>query len=378
MPSPDFQTLAAAAAWYDAWLREAALPLWADAGVEASSGAFQETLTLSGQPAGASRRARVQARQAFVYAEAARRGFGRQWLSIAWQGFEAYRRDYQRADGLFVAAAGEDGRVLDDACGLYEQDFSLLAMAALHLADPDLSDFRAAAERTRHALQGLRHPPGGFREIGPHPFQSNAHMHLLETAMAWEEAGGDGDWAALADEIVALTLARFVDRGGQFLREYFEADWSPAHGDDGRWVEPGHQFEWAWLLERWGRKRGRVDARDCARRLFQSGLKGVDPQRDVAINVMWDDLTPRDASARLWPQTEYLKAALILGEPAEALRAARGLSRYLEVPLRGAWRDKMRPDGGFVEEPAPASSFYHIFVALMELFAATSEAKAKA
>ena len=42
MPAP-FDTLAAAAAWYDAWLREAALPLWASAGVDPRGGLFQET-----------------------------------------------------------------------------------------------------------------------------------------------------------------------------------------------------------------------------------------------------------------------------------------------------------------------------------------------
>jgi mannose-1-phosphate guanylyltransferase/mannose-6-phosphate isomerase len=85
------------------------------------------------------------------------------------------------------------------------------------------------------------------------------------------------------------------------------------------------------------------------------------------VNVLWDDLTVRDANARLWPQTEYLKAALLLGEPGEALEAANGLARYLDVPVRGAWRDKMLPDGSFVDEPAPATSFYHISVAVLEL-----------
>ena len=71
--------------------------------------------------------------------------------------------------------------------------------------------------------------------------------------------------------------------------------------------------------------------------------------------------------ARLWPQTEYLKAALIFGDEAEALIAANGLARFLDVPVRGAWRDRMLPDGSFVAEPAPASSFYHIMGAILEL-----------
>lgn len=365
--APPFTSLPEASAWYGAWLREAALPLWARAGVTAD-GAFEEALTLDGRPVGGRRRARVQARQAYVYATAAQAGFGRDWLDLAVRGFAEYVRQHRQPNGLFAAAVDADGAVTDPACGLYEQDFSLLALSALHTAGQGGAAAMAAEVLAR--LQPYRHAAGGFRELGPHPFQSNAHMHLLESAMAWEAAGGGPEWAALADEIVALALARFIDAGGGFLREFFDAGWLPAPGDDGRWVEPGHQFEWAWLLERWGRARGDRRARDAARRLFACGLPGVDAAREVAIDVLWDDLSPRERRARLWPQTEYLKAALILGEDAHALTACRGLARYLDTPARGAWRDKMTADGGFADEPAPASSFYHIVVALLALFAA--------
>jgi mannose/cellobiose epimerase-like protein (N-acyl-D-glucosamine 2-epimerase family) len=192
-------------------------------------------------------------------------------------------------------------------------------------------------------------------------------MHLLEAALAWDELDVDPVWTSLADELVGLARSRFVDSGGGFLREFFDADWRPAAGDAGRQVEPGHQFEWAWLLERWGRARGDETARTDARRLFQAGLRGVDAARNVAVDGLWDDLTVRDARARLWPQTEHLKAALWLGDDTQALRAANGLARYLDVPARGAWRDKLGPDGLFVDEPAPASSFYHLLGAILPL-----------
>src|SRR6185312_10174934 len=137
------------------------------------------------------------------------------------------------------------------------------------------------------------------------------------------------------------------------LREFFDADWIAIPGEGGL-VEPGHQFEWAWLLERWGRARGDRRASAAARRLFENGLRGVDPVREVAVNALWDDFSVRDGAARLWPQTEHLKAALVLGDAAQGVRAARGLAQYLDTPARGAWRDKLRADGSFVDEPAPA------------------------
>ena len=236
-----------------------------------------------------------------------------------------------------------------------------------------------AAERstwlcfTEAERQALReHDHVTIFQLGAHPFQANAHLHLLEAALAWDELDVDPFWGGLADEIVALALGRFIDPAGGFLREFFDADWRPAAGDDGRAVEPGHQFEWAWLLDRWGRARGDAAARDAARTLFRHGLRGLDPVRGVAVDGLWDDLTVRDPTARLWPQTEHLKAALLFGEDAEVLTAAQGLRRYLEAPARGAWRDKLKADGTFVDEPAPASSFYHVIQAVLPLIAGRS------
>jgi mannose-6-phosphate isomerase len=370
MTGPLFQSLSAAAGWYREWLSQAALPLWASAGVDPQTGAFQEALAPRGEPVAAPRRGRVQARQVFVYAAAARAGLGAQWLATAERGHAFYHTRYRRPDGLFAVLADDAGRVLDDTPYLYEQAFSLLASAELAMAGAAPAALKAGAAAMLRALQARRHGAGGYVELGAHPYQANASMHLLEAALAWEDAGGGAEWSELADELVSLSRARFIDAKGGFLREFFDADWRPAAGDDGRWVEPGHQFEWAWLLSRWAERRGDAAAAAAARTLYERGLQGVDPHRGVAVNILFDDLTVRDPAARLWPQTEYLKAALRIGEEGEALAAAAALAKYLDTPVRGAWRDKLQPDGRFVDEPAPASSFYHIVVAVLELLEA--------
>ncbi|WP_372706614.1 AGE family epimerase/isomerase, partial [Brevundimonas sp.] len=231
------------------------------------------------------------------------------------------------------------------------------------------------AHALREALAVLRTPAGGWRETGEHPYQANAHMHLLEACMAWEAIEPEREWRGMADEIVSLARGAFIDAEGGFLREFFDAEWRPAAGDDGRLVEPGHQFEWAWLLARWGRLRDDAGAVNAAARLYEIGTRGVDERRGVAIDALNDDLSVRSDQARLWPQTERLKAALILAETAEggrrtsllddARKALAGLQRYLEPS--GLWRDKMRMDASFVDEPAPASSFYHVMAAYEQL-----------
>src|SRR6185436_4684061 len=84
----EMHTLAEAARWYDAWLRDGALPLWGGAGMDAGQGFFHEALTVEGLPHIAPRRSRVQARQVFVFATCAKRGYGPALAPIARRGFE--------------------------------------------------------------------------------------------------------------------------------------------------------------------------------------------------------------------------------------------------------------------------------------------------
>ena len=358
-------TLAEAARWYDAWLRGAALPLWSSIGVDPEQGFFQEALTVEGRPYAAPRRSRVQARQIFVFATCAKAGYGPGLLAIARRGFEGLLRSYRRPDGLFINSVGVGGAPLDEGVDIYEQAFALLAMAALHAAGESAGDLAAEAQRTLQSLAPRRVAGGGLRESGAHPFQANCHMHLFESSLAWEEAGVAG-WAELSDELAQLALGKFIDAETGVLREFFDAEWRPLEGEGGL-IEPGHHFEWAWLLERWGRARGDGRAQATARRLYANGLRGVDAGREIAMNALWEDFSVRDANARLWPQTEHLKATLFFGDEAAVLRAARGLAKYLDVPARGAWRDKMQADGSFLDEPSPATSFYHLLTAVLEL-----------
>jgi mannose-6-phosphate isomerase len=366
-----------------AWALEHAFPVWWDVGADKVQGGFFEKIALDGTPVEAPRRARVQPRQIYSYAVAGLLGWEGPWKQALEHGLDFYLSKYRRPDGFMRTLVASDGSPLDDKVDLYDQAFGLFGLAMASSVLPERADLPALAVALRQALYAkLKHPTAGFEESVPRtlPLLSNPHMHLFEASLAWIDAGGDSQWRAMADEIAELALAKFIDPKSGGLREYYDGDWNPAPGVDGRIVEPGHQFEWAWLLLRWGKLAGRDDAIAAALRMIAIGDgPGVDPARGVAIFALLDDMSVHDDIARLWAQTERIKAGVLAaqvdGDPrwwTTAAEGAEGLIKYFDVPVKGLWRDKLRADGTFVEEAAPASSFYHIVCAILELDRAVS------
>jgi mannose-6-phosphate isomerase len=270
---------------------------------------------------------------------------------------------------------------------LYENAFYLFALAQLRATHADRYPIAATAQRTLERLrQRLGKRIGGFEESDPPslPLKSNPHMHLLEAALAWmrmADGAAQAPWIALGRELVGLCLTQFRDASTGAIREYFGYGWQPAAGDDGRILEPGHQFEWAWLLLQWAdtpqcTEAERAACRRAAEQLIELGERwGVDAVRGIAINELWDDMTVKDAAAKLWPQAERLKAWCALLERsqtrAEAERAsgriaaaAQGMMSYLRTDAPGLWHETCAADGSFAAGPSRASSFYHIVGAL--------------
>jgi mannose-6-phosphate isomerase len=271
--------------------------------------------------------------------------------------------------------ADVDGAPLDHRALLYDQAFALLGYAAAATVLDARREFESRALELRHAIERqFRADNGAFHsaETREGIFESNPHMHLLEACLAWADIGSDAGWADWARQLVDLALHRFIRSGSGALGEFFTADWQPAPGIAGRIVEPGHQFEWAWLLMR-AEARHSGPLRDAALRLIAIGEhSGV--HNHVAINALLDDFSVHDPNARCWPQTERLKAALLAAQltGAEiywrmAAAAAAALLPYLNTPVPGLWLDVQLPSGELIDAAAPASSFYHLVGAIVVL-----------
>jgi mannose-6-phosphate isomerase len=358
------------------WLLDAAYPLWSTKGVDPAGGFF-ERLGQDGKPFAERRRSRVTPRQAYCFAMGPSLGWRGDAAGLVQHGLEFWYAKFQRTDGLFRTLINADGSIADDRAITYDQAFGLLAFSL----GATLGDWRAVREREANELlqtiiKLTKRPTGGFENGVPTslPLESNPHMHLFEATLAGAEVCSECSvWQPLADEIAEFALAHFFDGNG-VLHEFFDTDWKFAPGLPGRIVEPGHQFEWAWLLLRWAGDKHHKARAAAIRMIDVTETNCV--RSGLALQQVLDDFSPHDPSARLWPQTERLKAAAmaarLTGEAkyfAMVASAADAIKRYLATPIPGLWYDRIDAAGQIVDEPAPASTFYHLVVAVAEISA---------
>ena len=357
------------------WLFDSALPLWWRIGADHANGGYHERIDFEGRPVELPRRSRVAARMAFCYREAGRLGWQGPWREAGNHALTSLRERFMRDDATVIAAVRHDGGS-DATLDLYNQAFALLAYACGHQAlDPGGDWRRSAVTLVATLRRDFANPRGGFREdrAGTPPFRANPHMHLIEAALDWMAIDDDPLWRNLADEIAALCLDHFIDAQSGALYELFTADWAPIVAARGGIVEPGHHYEWAFLLDRWARLTGRARPAVAAKLIAFADRSGIDRPRGVAVNGVRLDGSVADAVARLWPQTERLRCYVVeargdddarLGAAVEALRG------YLDVPIPGLWYENRAADGTFVVDAAPATSLYHIVGAIAEFWTA--------
>jgi mannose-6-phosphate isomerase len=135
------------------WLVSQALPLWWEHGADRLGGGYHDALCADGTPARRPKRARVQARQSYVYAAAGALGWSGPWRKAMLHGLDFFLEQFQRPDGLFrpTAAAGEV--IAEDAPVLYDQAFALFAMAEVYRCSPERGDL---PRRARGLLTAVR------------------------------------------------------------------------------------------------------------------------------------------------------------------------------------------------------------------------------
>jgi len=362
------------------WLEGFALPLWAERGRDAALGCFQEAVALDGAPLPqVPRRTRVQFRQLFVFSRAALLTGDLAWRQVATEAFAFLSQRLWGQDGqagwphVFDAA----GRVSDPRRDAYDHAFAVLGLSWYQQATADPAA-AALLQETEDFLQAhLRSRFGGYRDAagsGEEPLRrQNPHMHLIEAFLARAEHSGAQRYRDWAGEIVQLLEERFLDPDSGLLREHFDASWSALSGEGQQHVEPGHMAEWACLLLAYRRLGGEAAAAERAVRLYRLACAmGLESGGAFLVDAL--DVSGRQIrrSRRFWPQTELLRASLLVGDAAALAQARRTLDAlltdYLAPVLPGAWADRFDAAGRCQDREHSASSFYHLMTALLALW----------
>lgn len=356
-----------------AWMFQGALPFWAAHGVDKVHGGFLEELGFDGkETACAFKRVRVMCRQTYVFAHAAELGWA-QGAELSRLGCDYLAAKARLPNGSWAKTLSRGGAVIDATPDLYDHSFVLFAMAWRYRVSHDPEALRHAHETLDFIQSRMRAGEGFVARLPDDGARlQNPHMHFAEACIAAFEATGDQRFLDQADELVALFRRRLFD--GRTLGERFTADWRRADGEAGRALEPGHHFEWAWILAHYQRLRG-VDLASEARGLAEFAERfGVDPASQAVFDCVRDDGAPLKTSSRAWANTERIKAWLALFEltgrdpRAEVAGSLRLLfDRYFAAMPAGGWIDQFDAEGRPLSKAVPASIVYHLFLAFSEV-----------
>jgi len=360
------------------WAVDHALPLWGGIGFDSSRGAFVERLAFDGAPhLSAPRRAMVQGRQIYVFSHAAILGWWPQGGTIALEAAHRLIDRYHGADDApgWVFAVHPNGAVSDSKRDFYAHAFALFGLAWAYKLAPEPRFLSTALSTLRVLDRHFASPTGGYHSVLPADAdrrEQNPHMHLFEAMLAWFEATGREMFLARAGELYGMMAARFFQPKSGILAEYFDGSWNPREGVQGRICEPGHHFEWSWLLRRYAALSGREDS-PIARALKAFGDRHGFDADGFVIDALLDDGRVHKASRRCWPHTEAIKAEAAAAETGDSEappRAARTIDRLMAVfvgrPVAGGWIDHVDAKGAPIVDFMPASTLYHVFLAAAE------------
>ncbi|MGB8277640.1 MAG: AGE family epimerase/isomerase [Methylovirgula sp.] len=357
------------------WMFEDALPFWSTEGIDQRHGGYVEHFTLEGEPFTENKRVFVICRQIYVFAHAALLGWPK-GAALADHGYRFLEKAWLADDGGWARRLDAEGHPVDKTPDLYVLSFVLIALAWHYRLSKDPKALARAHKTLDFIKTRMRHPSGlGFLHEYPAagPRQQNPHMHLVEGLLALAEFTGEQRFLEAAGKLAGLFVSHFYDAKTRTLPEFFAEDWGRLDSAQGRLTEPGHQFEWAWILANYQRLTGN-DMRDIIIGLHRSAERhGVDPKTRATYNSVRDDGKVLNKGSRIWPNTERMKAAVAMFELtgrsplADLDQSGRLLlDAYLAPALKGCWFDNLDENGMAIADKIPTSSLYHLFLPFAE------------
>jgi mannose/cellobiose epimerase-like protein (N-acyl-D-glucosamine 2-epimerase family) len=366
------------------WLLNRALPFWGSIGLDEVRGGFHERLTLEGRPVlDVPRRLMVQCRQLYVFSHAALLEWYPAGRQLATRCAEHILTFYYRRDGEpgWIHSIAPDGSVANPTRDCYAHAFVLLGLAWFYKLTNSAETLRVI-EETISFLDETSSLHGGYADALPAPDsfrRQNPHMHLFEAFLALFETTNDARYLARAAEIFGVFTTSFFQPDTGTLCEYLTPDLKPLPTLQGQICEPGHHYEWVWLLRRFQVLAGRDVGPFCSSLYEHADKFGWNAQGFIVDELNSSGRIIK-GSARVWPCTESIKANLAEGEHGRQgcdEKAAGCLLQltndFLGQPFPGGWIDHRDENGKPAAHFVPASTLYHVFCSLAEAARLTAQ-----
>jgi mannose-6-phosphate isomerase len=321
----------------------------------------------------------TQCRQLYTFSHAYLATNDKQWFEPLEGLFTFIVRNYylNTADGTgkrWIFSLNDQLVVKDSHTDCYALAFVLLSFSYYFKATGNQKALKLMDETHIFLQNHMRSPAGGFLESFPSKGEirrQNPHMHLLEGYLAAYEVSGKADYKAQIKQLLDLLSTHFFDAKNACLIEFFNDDWS-AHAQEGHRVEPGHHFEWIWLLHQADRIFPDSNYLEIADALWNTACAfGFDPKGGIYNQIDAESGRVLDAEKRIWPITEYLKALCVHKAHDASTRQDVihtlnfAFSHYLNKD--GSWHEYLDADNRPKPHPLPGTSSYHIFLGLIEV-----------
>lgn len=358
-------TIALATTLHDHFAR-VVLPIWRGPGFNSAMRLPYEAVSADAShlPMPVERyRAMACARQLFVFSQAGEATHAH----VLFEALLHYFQDKQRGGWYYSVDA--QGAPLDTTKDLYTHAFMIFAIAeyASSFGNRDALDLVYSTStmiETRFAAQhGLFNAAldADFSTVTAPPVQ-NPMMHLTEAWLAAREATQDSAF----DPALRL-LAEAIERSFVHTPTGCVAE-LPIGVDDNR-LEPGHQFEWFWLVRRAGALLDGSGLDAALSRAFEFAAEhGVDPITGGVCASLDEAGRVKDATQRIWAQSEYLRALATRDDDMTRALLPVQIERFRQRFLHThGWFECKTAAGDVSRSDMPSTTPYHLATAYAAL-----------
>jgi mannose-6-phosphate isomerase len=335
------------------------VPLWQGPGWNAEMALPYEALDAAHQPLPPQRyRAMACARQLYLFASLIGHVPAAEERAAAL--FRSLQRHFHDAEhGGWFYSIDPQGAPLDQRKDLYTHAFILFACA--HYWDKVREPLVESVLNAALEVIARRFATGDglyeaslerdWSSLNSGPLQ-NPLMHLAEAFLATLSVREDLAVQRALVELCTAMHKRFIDPQQRVLME------KPLGAVD-NWFEPGHQFEWYFLLESSELLRGSKLHASLEHAFTFTEQLGVDQQTGAVRAMLTLDGQSKDATQRIWAQAEYVRALTL--RPDSETAVLQQLQALQQRSLHaGGWYECRDEHGEVSRRDMPSTTPYHL------------------